>query len=201
MCWNAEVSLQSFLIGVGGIIVASFTGLSLPFILFYATIVCMQLIEYVVWKYGGDVDVNYYASLAASSLLALQPLASLLTLSSPSPLVGGYVILGSLYFLLRSLLDPRQSRDLYQMNPGVDGHHEFKWLQTDGWTRMGLVIYFVFLLLPLFITRQYELLFVVGVTLGVSLYSYGSQRTWGSMWCWIVNWMVVALCGRAVLGF
>lgn len=200
MCWNAKVSLESFFIGVTGIIIASFTGLSFPFILFYASVVFMQLIEYIVWQYGvHDADINYYSSLAATTLLALQPVASILTLSSPSFLLGGYVVLGLLYTILRSVLDDRSSRELYQMKPGPDGHLQWKWLQTDAITRFGLAIYFAFLLLPLFLARQYELLVVVLATLGVSLYAFGSQKTWGSMWCWVVNWMVVFLCGRYII--
>ena len=84
MCWNAEVSLQTFLIGIVGIGLGAFLGMSPPIVLFSLTIVFMQLIEYIVWTYYDDEDVNYKASLAAGGLLWLQPIASMLLIPSTS---------------------------------------------------------------------------------------------------------------------
>ena len=67
MCWNADVSLKTFLIGMAGIGLGAYLGLSLPVLLFCFTIVTMQLIEYVVWTYYEDDDVNYKASVAAAA--------------------------------------------------------------------------------------------------------------------------------------
>jgi drug/metabolite transporter superfamily protein YnfA len=193
MCWNAEVSLQSFGIGALGIFFAALTGRSLPFLLFYATIVGMQFVEFVVWQYGESPTVNYRASLVAVTLLMLQPVASLLTLPSSAPLIALYALFGGIYLLIRATVDPSTER--YRMTKGPDGHLQWHWLQTDPVTRFGLAIYFIFLLFPLVATRQMDYLLIVLVTLGVSLAGFGANRTWGSMWCWIVNWMVVGVCG------
>lgn len=75
MCWNAEVSIQSFAIGLLGIFLAAMTGTSALTIFFYATIVFMQLVEYIVWTYGSDPEINFYASLGGAGLLMLQPIA------------------------------------------------------------------------------------------------------------------------------
>jgi hypothetical protein len=82
MCWNAEVSFQSFLIGIGAIGIAYQKGLSFPTTLFSLTIVLMQLVEGIVWTYYENKTVNFLASVAAASLLWLQPVASILTLQS-----------------------------------------------------------------------------------------------------------------------
>ena len=60
------------------------TGTSVPTIIFYTTIVFMQLIEYIVWTYGSDPEINFYASLGGAGLLMLQPIA-VETLASPHP--------------------------------------------------------------------------------------------------------------------
>jgi hypothetical protein len=75
MCWNAEVSLQSFVIGLLAIFFLIMTGTSAPTIFFYTTIVFMQLVEYIVWTYGSDPEINFYASLGGAGLLMLQPIA------------------------------------------------------------------------------------------------------------------------------
>jgi len=193
MCWNAEVSLESFSFGVIGIILASLTGLPFPFILFYATIVGMQLVEFVVWEYGlggteESRDINHYASLAASGLLMLQPIASLLTLRNSGPLIVIYLVLGGIFHLME--------KSQYSMTVGKDGHLVWEWIKAKRSLLFGLVIYFSFLLLPLIVGKSWEYLTIVLVTLGISLVAYGKGGTWGSMWCWIVNWMVVAVCAR-----
>jgi len=58
MCWNAKVSLQSFIIGSIAIMAATvYGGLPFPTILFYSSIVFMQLIEYVIWTYGAMIQL------------------------------------------------------------------------------------------------------------------------------------------------
>jgi hypothetical protein len=63
----------------------------------------------------------------------------------------------------------------------------WKWLLPVPW--FSLAVYFIFLIGPLLITKQFDLTALVFLTLGFSIYSFG--KGWGSMWCWIVNGMVV----------
>ena len=201
MCWNAEVSLQSFIIGCGAILFAFLKGRSHSAILFYASIVGMQLLEYIIWTYGLDSttesrQINYYTSLAAAGLLAFQPVASIM--NSTSPLLPWYLGFVSVYLFLRYLFDKTPLVEQYRMEPevvpqGEKAHLVWKWLSNNWITAVGLIIYFVFLLTPLLLKGNLDLLIVVGSTLAFSLYSYGQGGTWGSMWCWMVNWIVVLL--------
>ena len=166
MCWNAEVSIQSFGIGLLGIFLAAMTGTSVPTIIFYTTIVFMQLVEYIVWTYGSDPEINFYASLGGAGLLMLQPIASILTVGSQSTrlmMLISYVILGMITHVMDQ--DGRSLRERYRIEAGPSGDT------------------------PLLITKQFDLTALVFLTLGFSIYSFG--KGWGSMWCWIVNGMVV----------
>jgi hypothetical protein len=198
MCWNAEVSLQSFLIGFTATIVAYQNGLSFPMTLFCLTIVCMQLIEYVVWSNITNKDVVFRASLAAAFLLFLQPIASLTTLpmSQAVPFLLLYVGLAFTGLLLKR---DEPLKDQYNMYRGENGHLVWNWLQRDWKTVLSLVVYFIFLLFPLLIQKHYELLFLATSTLGLSLYSFYRSNTWGSMWCWIVNYIVVGISIKTFL--
>lgn len=189
MCWNAEVSIQSFGIGLLGIFLAAMTGTSVPTIIFYTTIVFMQLIEYIVWTYGADPEINFYASLGGAGLLMLQPIASILAAGSMKlPLLIAYVILGVITHFMDQ--DGRSLRERYRMETesSIDTPHLiWKWLDPIPWK--SLLVYFIFLIGPLLITKQFDLIVLVFLTLGFSIYSFG--KGWGSMWCWIVNGMVV----------
>ena len=200
MCWNAEVSIQSFGIGLLGIFLAAMTGTSVPTIIFYTTIVFMQLIEYIVWTYGSDPEINFYASLGGAGLLMLQPIASILTIGSQSTrliMLISYIILGMITHVMDQ--DGRSLRERYRMETGPDTPSDdnagvwgrlrlhWKWLDPIPWK--SLLVYFIFLIGPLLITKQFDLTVLVFLTLGFSIYSFG--KGWGSMWCWIVNGMVV----------
>jgi len=196
MCWNAEVSIQSFAIGLLAIFFLIMTGTSAPTIFFYTTIVFMQLIEYIIWTYGSNQEINFYASLGGAGLLMLQPIASIMAMSIGSykvPMLISYVVLGLITHIIDQ--DGRSLRERYKIEAGPSGdvsssdtpHLIWRWLDPIPWS--SLAIYFIFLIGPLLITKQFDLTALVFLTLGFSIYSFG--KGWGSMWCWIVNGMVV----------
>jgi|LauGreDrversion4_2_1035121.scaffolds.fasta_scaffold90345_4 hypothetical protein len=196
MCWNATVSLQSFLIGTLAIFVGIRGGLDPTLLFFCATITLMQGIEAVAWSYLDHPVINELVSRAAAVLLWVQPLASIQTLRGSSfssyhrPLSMGYVVLS----LLELFWNPVPSSH-YRMHP-KKGHLEWKWIQSFS---PSLFIYFLFLLLPLFLVPNPLLLFFVFLTLGISLYAYGTDNTWGSLWCWQVNGIAIAILGWKIL--
>ena len=193
MCWNAEVSFQSFGIGLIGIIVASNMGTSPSMLLFFATIVFMQLIEGIVWTYGSNPDINFYASVSAAALLMIQPIASILAIAPTSyisPMIISYIVMGLITHLIEHKTDPRSLREQYRM-VGTP-HLHWKWLDPIPWA--SLTVYFIFLIGPLFLTKQYDFIALVLLTLAFSVYSFG--KGWGSMWCWIVNLMVIVICAK-----
>lgn len=199
MCWNAEVSLRSFLIGSLAIGIAYQKGLSLSTTIFCLTIVFMQLIEYFVWTFYTNTDVNFVASLAAAFLLWLQPVASMLTLQ-PSLMVPALQLYGGLTFLGFFLLsENRDMRSTYRMSRADNGHLQWHWLDNSWKTNLSLLVYFVFLFVPLLFREQWEVLVLAVSTLGLSLYQFSNYNTWGSMWCWIVNYIVVGICMKQVL--
>ena len=197
MCWSAEVSLQSFLIGIAAVFVGYQNGLSFPVTLFCLTIVLMQLIEYFVWSTEGNERANFRYSVLAAGLLWLQPVASILTLPSKwiSTSLGSYV--GLSFFA--SLFNQKPLGQTYRMEKGSNGHLEWKWLDKTWATAVSLLVYFVFLLGPLVMQKEWTLLTLALTTLAGSLYSFYDANTWGSMWCWFVNYLVVGVSGYQVL--
>ena len=196
MCWSAEVSLQSFMIGSLAIGIGALYGVKAPILLFAATITAMQLIEYIVWTYYKNQTVNNWASQAGSFVLFLQPIAAILTLK-PSPfrtqLLTLFISLGIVGRLF--LYDSSE----YSMSRAEDGHLAWNWLKKEPKTYLTLAVYMFFLFYPLLLSRSYEILGVGILTLGVSLHSFWNNNTWGSMWCWIVNLLVPVLIGSAMI--
>ena len=59
--------------------------------------------------------------------------------------------------------------------------------------------FFFFLFVPILFTKNLDLLAIALTTLGLSVYSYWRDNTWGSMWCWIVNAIVLLAVGKTVV--
>jgi hypothetical protein len=199
MCWNASVSLYSFLLGSISIGIGSIYGLSLPLLFFFSTICLMQFVEFIQWSYGSNPSINFYTSIMASILLGLQPIASILTLYPHKiihTLLFLYILLEMSSQLLLITYHKKPITDLYRMYPGTNGHLVWNWLQPNFYTIIQLCIYFVFLLLPLIISKNWSFLLFGIITLIVSLYSYLDSNTWGSMWCWIVNLSIIFIGGK-----
>ena len=191
MCWNADVSMKSFIIGLIAIVAGAAAGISTPLLLFYSTIVCMQLVEYVVWKNINDKNVIFNASIAAIFLLWLQPIFAMLTMTNYKMIsIIAYCIIGLLY----QLYDKWDLSQL-KMYPGNNGHLVWKWLEGN----QGLWIYFIFLLTPIFFMVSKEMIALILLTLFASLYGYYTTNTWGSMWCWLINGLVVAACIKGIV--
>ena len=157
-------------------------------ILFFSTIVAMQLVEYVIWTYGENPDTNFGASLAAASLLALQPIASILTVSSSYIPVAFYLIFASFAHIIDRVRDARSLQERYKMT--AEPHLVWHWLTPA--PIYSLLVYFIFLLAPLVLSGNFVLLGVVLAALAFSLVSYASA--WGSVWCYAIHCIVVVLC-------
>jgi hypothetical protein len=196
MCWNATVSLQSFVLGLIAILLGAANHLDRTFLFFCLTITLMQGIEAIAWSTLHLPPWNTLVSQAAALLLWIQPIASLLTLAGTpfasyrAPLLLSYVLLS----LLSHLLQPPST---YRMTP-KNGHLNWEWIQPAT-SPLPLLVYFLYLLLPLFLVPNPLLLAIVLTTLGLSGYAYGRDNTWGSLWCWQVNIMAIAMMGWRVV--
>lgn len=194
MCWNAEVSLQSFLLGSIGIIIGLIYGLSYPLLFFYSTIVCMQLFEFIIWSNLDNNNVRFIISIFAASLLELQPIASILTLYPKQimyNLLFLYVILITIsnIYIWKNLKEPLNT--FFDMYPAKNGHLAWNWLKKDKYTLISIFIYIIFLFLPLIIMKRWNFIIYGLITLGVSIYLFISENTWGSIWCWLVNLSII----------
>ncbi len=174
------------------ILIGTAYGVSVATLLFCTTIVFMQLIEYIVWTNYENKEINYKASLAAIGLLCLQPVASILTLANPlrQYIFAAFLIASflSLYFSVPKNIS---------MTRAQNGHLAWNWIDEN--STIPLIVYFVFLFTPILLQKNYILLGAALTTLGMSLYTYHKENTWGSMWCWIVNGLVPIVIGSSIV--
>jgi hypothetical protein len=76
MCWNASVSLNSYILGLFASLFSYFNGVSNIYLfIFFQTFISMQLIEYFTWS---NTFSNRVLSQVALILIICQPLFSII---------------------------------------------------------------------------------------------------------------------------
>ena len=192
MCWNAEVSLNTFIFGViSAIIVLLLNKVRYQIVLILLSFTSMQLLEYFAWKNINDKKTIRILSIIGLHLIFIQLLLLNFYLSPTrkirkvliTALVIAYVL-----FVLTEVPNKNYKFDMEKSK--LNKHLIWHWLDVSP---IWLIIGFLFYLIPCYLTNIYVLIFGV-FTLGFSLYNYYKYKTWGSMWCYISNFLwIVAL--------
>ena len=195
MCWNASVSLNTFLFSsfVLTLIIYnnSFTKYkiqdlnSIWIYLFLLSFILMQLIEYFIWRNINNKFYNHVFSICATLLLIIQPVVSIMIVSNiplRNLLLISYLSLAIAYSIYNFY-----TKDMYSV---VSKKGHLNWLFVDI-TSVAIIVWLFFFLFSLFYEQKYfEFLFGI-IMLLVSYINYTTDNTVGSMWCWVVNSVMI----------
>ena len=179
MCWNAEVSLNTFLLGIFSVGLATLNGVSAPlFSLFYISYITMQLVEYFAWKNLTKPDVIRVLSIWGLALVLIQPLILLIASGAPWFYLIAYGVFAA-YFAYYVVANLR-----FDMTRAENGHLAWHWLAVPGWM---MAVWLVFAVIACLYARAYIWVALAVISAGAIYYTYATTHTWGSLWCWIVN--------------
>jgi len=203
MCWNKEISLNTFIFSsfVLGLIIYNnaYTQYKIVDInniwvyLFFISFILMQLIEFFIWRNVNNPIYNKLFTIMATLLLLVQPIATNMLITNKS-------LQRSMLFLYLICMIPFA---IYRfmtknINSTVSKMGHLQWnnvLNNNKWDRVILIIWLLFFLFPLFYERQiFGFLFGL-LTLLVIIYNYYKDDTIGSMWCWVVNSLMLYYAG------
>ena len=195
MCWNASVSLNTFLFSGFVLLLIiynnSFTKYKIQELnnkwmyLFMTSFILMQLIEFFIWKNINNKFYNNIFSICATLLLIIQPVASIMILKNMqlrNLLLFSYLLLAFPYSIYKFL-----NNNIYSVI-GESGHLRWKFFNVKP------IIFFVWLFFFLFSfvyeKKWFGFMFAL-ITLFISFLIYGKDNTMWSMWCWSVNSMMI----------
>jgi hypothetical protein len=196
MCWNADVSLNTFLFS--GFVLAliiynnSFTKYKIQELnniwtyLFIASFATMQLIEFFIWKTMKVPFYNKLFNILANLLIIVQPIVSIMILSNTqlrNIVLTSYLLLAvpfSIYKLFTTT-------DIHT-KVSACGHLRWNLLTTSKITQF---IWLAFFLFSLFYERKLGL-FIFGVIMLITTYmNYLKDHSVSTMWCWSANSVMV----------
>jgi|688.fasta_scaffold178467_2 hypothetical protein len=194
MCWSADVSISTFLLGFITILFKAYQGYPLMELGLYFTVILVQLFEYFIWTYYSNPGINTIATILIMITIFVQPITSIMLLGNKN--YNLVIILLLVYILSVFLIDNKkvtrfaslsfdELKKEYNSYRGKDGHLVWSWMKKKN--RNVFIIYLLFLLVPMLIYGMYDLFFIGLIFFIISFYRYNKYDTFGSMWCWFAN--------------
>jgi hypothetical protein len=189
MCWSASVSLNTYIFSVFACIFAYMNGvLSIVNMMFIQSYCIMQLIEYFIWS---KTFSNRLLSQIAWIIIYLQPIFSMLTIASPYQYVIPYAIVAYCVIMAYIFIYVYPWNTIqFESKKASNGHLAWYWLNSPFWV---CCIWIFFLMISFILNKTYLIAFVVLATLMASYILYKGTLTWGSMWCWVANYISIYL--------
>jgi len=209
MCWNAEVSLNTFAFStfVLGMIMYNnaYTQYKIPELnniymyLLLFSVISMQLVEFFIWRNIDNKYYNHFFTLGVCFVLLLQPFFSIMTTSDSyirNIVLTGYIFLAVPYFLYQSFRQSKNPNGTLGSTKYVhsivtkSGH--LKWdivsAEKKSYHRILNWSLWLFFFLFSFVYNGHLIgvLFLV-IILGIVVYNYFQDNSIGSMWCWLAN--------------
>ena len=181
MCWNAEVSLNTFIFGlISMIIVLILNKISYKIILFTLTLTLIQLLEYYTWNNINNKETVYYLSIIGFFIISFQiALLNYWFLNKNDKPIA----LLLLFILLIHLFIHNYQNNKFRMEKGENKHLIWHWVDIP---LPLLIIILTFYIYPSFRYGYIAFIYMI-IPLSISLYNYYKYKTWGSMWCYISN--------------
>lgn len=200
MCWNKEVSLNTFIFSSFVLLLIIYNNEYTQYkinhlnnvwiYIFFVSFILMQFIEYFIWKNIDDPTYNSIFSTLAALLLFFQPIASTMLITDNtvrSIMLTLYLTL-SIPFTIYRLITKKIHTTITPLN---HLRWDFILYKNNIIDNVFLIAWFIFFLFPLFYSRN-KMGFMFGLlTLLLIIYNYAKDGSIGSMWCWVVNTIMI----------
>ena len=200
MCWNENVSLNTFL----------FTSFVLIFIfynnhytqykleefndwkmyLFFFSVTSMQLLEYFLWKsinQNNKYNNKIFSIISWILIKIIQPFCLILIIPDKYLLIK-YIIF-AIYFILFIIIYSYR----YLYNPinfittiSKNNHLSWNWLKSGN--KYESIINYLYMLLFIILLIKMPIITIIILAFYIFCYTYYYYNmTYGSLWCWIIN--------------
>lgn len=194
MCYNAEISLTTFIYGCISAIIVYYLGVVPPkTVLLLMSVTFIQFIEFLTWTYYDNLTINRYLSILASLTIVTQLI--LLNYFLPDKKSSKFLLLSLFIFAILFITFQLRFVD-FRMRMGENKHLSWYWLDLPLlWIIIGLAFY----LIPTYLSKYKSTFIFTIAILSVSLYYHWKYKTWGSMWCYFSNIGWLYLLGLSII--
>lgn len=197
MCWNKEVSLNTFLFSSFVLLLIMYNNKYTQYKvkeldniwvnIFFMSFILIQLIEFMIWRNIDDEKKNAFYSKLANLLLLLQPVASLMILNDKhirTILLSLYLFLAVPFSIFRFI-----TKDIKSSISDL-GHLKWDFITKKGEWYFFMYWLFFFLFSFFYNGKYWGFSFGV-ITLLLIINNYNNDDSVGSMWCWVANSIMI----------
>ena len=196
MCWNSEVSLNTFIFSMFVLLLImynnAYTKYKIPELnhfwayAFFISFILMQLIEYFIWRNIKNPFYNSFFTKSAIMLLLIQPITTIMLINNEilkKYMLALYLILAIPFAIYRFSVKSVKSTVTNK------GHLYWGLLLYNN--EIYFLIWLFFFLFSFFYNQTYFAFLFGLIMLIISTYNYYNDGSIGSMWCWIVNSIMI----------
>jgi len=197
MCWNAAVSLNTFLFSSFVLTLIVYNNFftkykiqelnSLWIYILLVTVISMQLLEFFIWVNINNKYNNFFSTIGFI-LIYIQPIASIMIITDTqirNILLFFYMILATPYLIYKL------STHKITSVKSVNGHLTWKFDISN-----IIIFAWAFFFLFSFVFEKHWILFIFLLITGCIIYiNYVKHNTVGSVWCWFINSIMIYYAG------
>lgn len=188
MCWNASVSLNTFLLASSVLVIGIVNKVIDPWSsIAFISYAIMQLIEYFLWTYLHDAKINRVFSFIGFIIILIQPIAMLTLLQRDSKyhVLQTQLLFFYLIYILVVIFGIIHLKILkFNTTVATNGHLLWEWIPRN---ILWLLPWFFVFFTPIILTSS-PLVKVFSISAFIISYvAYMKYHTWGSMWCWFIS--------------
>jgi hypothetical protein len=202
MCWNKEVSLNTFLFSSFVFLLIlynnKYTFYKIPefnrfwMCAFMGIVILMQLIEYFIWINIDNIFYNKLFTSLAMLIIFFQPITTIMNINDSK--IKQMLLISYLGLMIPFGLI-NYNKNIYST---ISSNKHLNWNlinHENKFTKIISLSWIFFFLFPLFYEEQRLGLSFGILTLLIMIYNYMHDDTIESMWCWIVNSIMIYYAG------
>lgn len=201
MCYSAESSLSTFLVGSTSslyLLLFSNSPIYKHAGLFFISVAFIQLLEYLMWTDQKCGIINDTVSRLIVPVLSLQPIAIFL---------GGYIFnttvlnKNTLYYILllltiglaHALYKKFSDKRSYCSKPNIDGALAWAYMEEHDFNSISTMLYYIiFLIAPFMLKDKVKGMIILAAGLSTYLYSRFPQiSSHNSRWCFFSSYLPI----------
>lgn len=196
MCWNQDVSLNTFLFACLVLlfifITNTYTKYKTPTFdnplvyLFMFLVAAMQLIEFFLWRNLKNKKMNETLTKIASIDVFMQQITLIMLIPNVTIRFGmaiSYVLFVLFYTGYKDTYDPIH----YYTTVGENGHLSWGWTNYTGYETIWAIICLFFYISAALLINNFMLSLFLLTTMVISAFFYYKYNTLASMWCWLLS--------------
>jgi hypothetical protein len=195
MCWNAHVSLNTFLFSSFVLVLIIYNNKYTKYkiqelnnhwtYIFMASFILMQVIEFFIWRNINNKFYNNIFSILGVLLILIQPVASIMMLKNIQ--LRKLLVITYLSFVIPYTIYKLSTKHIHSI-VSKRGHLNWQMFDINPFT---FSIWLFFLLFVFFYEKLWIGIIFGLVSLVIVAINFSKDETTGSVWCWSINLIMI----------